>query len=103
MEPRIPDGSHCLFRLGVAGTRTGRLLLVQHSAISDPETGGSYTLKEYRSLKVEAPDSLDDSSWNHTAIQLVPCNKTFQSIWIAPDRVDELRVIAEFVRVLAAG
>jgi uncharacterized protein len=100
MEPLIPDGSYCVFRRDVAGSRGGKVLLVQHWAISDPETGGSYTVKEYRSLKVEDPESGDDASWTHTAIQLVPRNKDFRAMWINPDQVDELRVIAECIYVL---
>jgi phage repressor protein C with HTH and peptisase S24 domain len=99
MEPLIPDGSLCLFRLDVAGSRGGRILLVQHHAISDPELGGSYTVKKYRSLKVQQADA-DDESWTHAAIQLVPLNAEFQTIWINPDQVDDLRVVAEFIRVL---
>jgi SOS-response transcriptional repressor LexA len=101
MEPLIPNGSLCLFRLDVAGSRSGRILLVQHHAISDPEQGGSYTVKKYRSLKVMEADS-DDDAWTHAAIQLVPLNEDFPTIWINPDQVDELRVIAEFVQVLSA-
>lgn len=99
MEPLIPDGSLCLFRFDVAGSRGGRILLVQHQAISDPELGGSYTVKKYRSLKVQEADS-DDEAWTHAAIQLVPLNAEFQTIWINPDQVDDLRVVAEFIRVL---
>jgi hypothetical protein len=100
MEPLIPDGSYCVFRRDVAGSRSGRVLLVQHSAIDDPETGGSYTVKEYRSLKVEDQESGDDASWTHTAIQLVPRNTDFRSIWVNPDQVDALRVLAEFVHLM---
>jgi SOS-response transcriptional repressor LexA len=100
MEPLIPDGSLCLFRLDVAGSRGGRILLVQHQAISDLELGGSYTVKKYRSLKVQEADAGDDAAWTHAAIQLEPLNGEFQTIWINPDQVDELRVVAEFIRVL---
>jgi len=100
MEPLIPDGSYCVFRRDVAGSRSGRVLLVQHWAISDPETGGSYTVKEYRSLKVEDSESGDDATWTHTAIQLLPRNKDFRAIWINPDQSDQLRVIAELVFVI---
>ena len=41
MEPLIPDGSYCLFNRDVAGSRGGRVLLVQHQGIADPETGGT--------------------------------------------------------------
>ena len=71
-------------------------------AISDPETGGAYTVKDYHSLKIEDLDAGEDSSWQHTAIQLVPRNKDFAAIWINPDQVDDLRVIAEFVQVISA-
>jgi len=100
MEPLIPDGSLCLFRLDVIGSRAGRILLVQHHAISDPELGGSYTVKKYQSLKVQDIDAGDDSGWTHAAIQLVPLNREFPTIWINPDHAEELRVIAEFIRVL---
>jgi len=100
MEPLIPDGSFCLFRLDVTGSRGGRILLVQHHAISDPELGGSYTVKQYRSLKVQDTDAGDDASWAHAAIQLEPLNREFPTIWINPDQVEELRVVAEFVGVV---
>ena len=100
MEPLIPDGSLCLFRFDVAGSRGGRILLVQHHAINDLELGGSYTLKKYRSLKMREADTGDDSNWTHAAIQLVPLNQQFQTIWINPDQVEDLRVVAEFVCVL---
>ncbi len=31
MQPTIPDGSLCVFRYGVAGSREGRLVLVEIS------------------------------------------------------------------------
>ena len=51
MELRIPDGAWCLFRSPVVGTRQGRIVLVQHRSIQDPETGGSYTVKRYESKR----------------------------------------------------
>jgi SOS-response transcriptional repressor LexA len=39
-------------------------------------------------------------AWTHAAIQLEPLNGEFQKIRINPDQVDELRVVAEFIRVL---
>ena len=100
MEPTIPDGSLCVFRTSVAGHRSGKILLVEHSSISDPETGCSYTVKEYQSLKSESQDSGDDSSWRHDEIKLVPHNKDFRPIYINPDHTDQIRVIAELVKVI---
>jgi superfamily II DNA or RNA helicase/diadenosine tetraphosphate (Ap4A) HIT family hydrolase/HKD family nuclease len=95
MEPTIPDGAWCLFRHPVAGSRDGRVLLVQHRSISDPEHGGKFTVKRYRSTKVA-----DGDSWRHASINLEPDNTSFQVIAIDPHQSDDLRVVAEFVRVL---
>jgi SOS-response transcriptional repressor LexA len=54
MNKRIPSGAWCLFRAHPQGTRNGKIVVVQHRSISDPETGGSYTIKRYRSEKVAA-------------------------------------------------
>jgi hypothetical protein len=101
MEPLIPDGAYCVFRRDVAGSRGGKVLLVQHWAITDPEAGGTYTVKEYRSHKVEDSDGGSEPSWRHTAVQLMPRNKEFRPIWVNPDQVNDLRVIAEFIGIVA--
>lgn len=44
MEPKLEDGDYCVFRANVGGTRNNKLVLVQHSSIADPDTGGSYTV-----------------------------------------------------------
>lgn len=96
MEPLIPSGSHCLFSSPVEGSREGRILLVQHHAISDPETGGNYTVKRYQSKKVVDADGV----WRHTEISLVPINPAHKPILLHEGAQDEVRVIAEFVEVL---
>jgi len=67
MEPRIPDGAWCLFSSPVEGSRTGKIVLAQHHSIGDPDTGGSFTVKRYRSEKT-SDDQLTGrtrrSSWN---------------------------------------
>jgi len=97
MEPGIPDGAWCLFRSPVEGTRQGRVVLVQHRDIDDPETGGSYTVKRYESRK----ESDGAGSWRHTEIRLVPENTEFSPIILRGVRDDEFHVIAEVVEVLA--
>lgn len=97
MEPTIPDGAWCLFRAPVVGSRDGRVLLVQHRQISDPEHGGRYTVKRYRSRKIAAGDA-----WRHAAIELHPDNPAFAPIVIHPHQADDLRIIAAFVRVVEA-
>ena len=96
MEPKIKDGSYCLFTFGVIGSRNGRIVLAQHSDISDPETGGSYTIKKYLSKKTTGTDG----EWKHTAIQLLPINPDFKPIEITADSADDIKIIAEFVAVL---
>jgi hypothetical protein len=96
MEPNIKDGSYCLFTFGVIGSRNGRIVLAQHSDISDPETGGSYTIKKYLSKKTTGTDG----EWKHIAIQLLPINPDFKPIEITADSADEIKIIAEFVTVL---
>ena len=51
MEPTIYNGNYCIFRKYMGGTRQGKIVLAQHSEVSDPETGGSYTVKRYKSEK----------------------------------------------------
>jgi hypothetical protein len=96
MEPLIKDGTYCLFKYGVVGSRAGRIVLVQNSKIFDPETGGSYTIKKYQSKKI----SDKEGSWKHVSIQLLPINSTFKPIEITAESEDEIKVIAEFVSVL---
>jgi SOS-response transcriptional repressor LexA len=91
MEPRIPDGSLCLFRRIPAGSRQGKLVLVRHRAAS--ETGGEFTVKRYRSEKTVT----EEGGWRHTRIVLEPLNPEYPVLELGPD---EFQVIAEFVRVI---
>jgi len=96
MEPVIPDGAYCLFGPVPAGSRSGRILLVQHQAISDPETGGSYTVKRYESDIVTAPDG----TWRHAEVRLQPANPDYGPIVLTPEAEGEVRPVAELVEVL---
>lgn len=95
MEPKIADGSWCLFRPCPAGTRNGRLLLIQCQTQLDPEDGGRFTVKKYKSSKV-----LTDDGWTHESVELQPLNPAFKAIQITGEDTADLRVIGEFVRVL---
>ncbi len=102
MEPLIPDGSLCIFRAGVAGSRQGKRLLVWERATSD--SGGRYTVKTYRSTKQAArphDPAEEDASWEHSEIVLEPLNPAFQPMrYTAGDEGRAFRVIGEFVQVL---
>ena len=58
MEPRIPDGSYCLFDGPVTGTRQGRIVLAKLLNALDPDTGQRFTVKRYRSAK-----TADEDGW----------------------------------------
>lgn len=99
MNRRIPNGAYCVFRAPVEGSRQGRVVLVQHRDIADPETGGSYTVKAYESTKWAKPDG----SSRHVDITLKPLsmNPSFQPIVLTDvEDENEVRVIAELVEVL---
>ena len=96
MEPRINDGDYCVFRANPAGSRQGKIVLVQHTNYYDPDYSGSYSIKEYSSVK-----NFDESgNWLHEKIELKPLNSDYSPIIITPDDGDEFRVIGEFVGVL---
>ena len=97
MIPLIPDGSWCVFRPPRAGTREGKILLIWHSGISDPHTGGQYTVKQYHSEKKADPDQ----GWYHTRIELRPKNPSYDPIVLEPRDEGEVKIIAEFVCILS--
>jgi len=96
MEPRIPDGSYCLFRANPVGTRQGKIVLAQYRGPEDPDTGGQFTVKRYKSEKVPA----SDGEWEHSKIVLEPLNPDFKPIEIKSSDADDVKVVAEFLEVL---
>jgi SOS-response transcriptional repressor LexA len=99
MEPLIPDGSLCVFRAEVVGSRQGKRLLVWEEATS--ESGGRYTVKRYRSNKLATGPAEDDESWEHGEIVLEPLNPDFEPMrYNAGDEGRGFRVIGEFVQVV---
>ncbi len=95
MEPLIPDGSLCVFRHNVVGTRQGKFLLIQHLGASD--SGGEFTVKRYTSSKLAS-----EEGWRHERIRLEPLNPEFQAWDLDPSELEDgpYRVRGEFVRVL---
>ncbi len=99
MNRRIPNGAWCLFRANPSGTRQGKVVVVQHRSIEDPETGGRYTVKLYASEKVPA----DDGGWRHERIILHPDSDRpeFEPIEITVhEGEDNFLVVAEMLTVL---
>ena len=96
MEPAIPDGSYCIFRAPVEGTRQGKIVLVQLRDDTDPETGGRYTVKRYQSEKAFS----EDGTWRHVKITLKPINPDFKPIEFTAEDEGKVSVIAEFIEVI---
>ncbi len=93
MEPVIPDGSWCVFRRNVVGSREGKRLLVEN--LAESEAGGQrYTVKRYHSKKRYS----EDGEWVHSVVRFEPLNPEFEA-WEIDDE-HQCRVLAEFVRVL---
>jgi SOS-response transcriptional repressor LexA len=88
MEPMIPDGSLCVFRAGVTGSRQGRLVLVEDVQ------NNAFSVKRYRSEK-----SAGEEAWTHSRIRLESLNPEYPS-WDLDPEEDKYRIIAEFVSVL---
>lgn len=94
MEPKIPDGSLCVFRKGVVGSRNNRLVLVRNSELADDNR---YTVKRYRSEK-----AYSDEGFQHTRIRLESLNPEYPS-WDLDEDESKYQIVAEFVRVLEEG
>ena len=91
MEPRIPDGSLCVFRRNVVGSRNGRLVLVRDSEMADENR---FTVKRYKSEKRST-----DDGFVQTRIRLESLNPAYPS-WDLDEDSEKYQVVAEFVRVL---
>lgn len=97
MNKRIPPGAWCLFHFNPQGTRNGKIVVVQHRGISDPELGGQYTIKRYKSEKHFGDDGVVNS-----VIVLKPesTNDKHEAIVLSADDTEEMVVVAEFLTVL---
>ena len=91
MEPRIPDGSLNLFRLRPAGSRQGKVLLIERFGVLDDTA--RYTVKRYTSTKVQT----GEDEWRHERIRLEPLNPEFEAWDLEPD---QFAVVAEWLRVI---
>ncbi|MDD3101507.1 MAG: DUF2075 domain-containing protein, partial [Bacteroidales bacterium] len=92
MEPRIPDGSLCVFRANVVGSRQNKIVLVQHRGLYDPDHNGSYTIKTYTSEKKYDKET---GQWQHERIVLKPLNPDYNPIVIEED--GDFTVVGEFI------
>lgn len=96
MEPKIHEGDLCVFNARPAGTRQGKIVLVELHDSADPETGGAYTIKKYQSEKTD----LGYGEWTHSRICLSPLNPDYKPIVIEENVDEAFTVVAEFVGVI---
>jgi len=90
MEPKIPDGSYCVFRAPVEGTRHDRIVLVQLRNEIDPESGERYTVKRYSSEKTTNADG----TWRQFRITLSPLNREYKPIELSTEDEGAVAVVA---------
>ncbi len=95
---RIPNGAYCVFQAPVQGSRQGRVLLVQHRDLADPETGGSYTVKVYRRIG----EAVDPDGVRRASVLLQPdsTDPAFEPLALNVADEEDVRVVAEMVEVL---
>lgn len=96
MEPKIHDGDYCVFRANPAGSREGKIVLVQNHTAYDSDYGGSYAIKQYSSVKHYNADG----SWQHSEILLKPLNSKYNPIVLDETDSDSFRVIGEFLGIV---
>ena len=97
MVPRIKDGDYCIFRSNPTGPYSGqgRMYLFQFQGQPDSDTGGSYTIKSYKSYK--GSDGLN------VRVELLPINSAHSSMEFKAEDGDidqKLHFVAEFVEVI---
>ncbi|MDG5490767.1 DUF3427 domain-containing protein [Psychroserpens sp. SPM9] len=97
MNKIIPNNSICLFKKYFAGSRSGKILLIENRDSYDPDFNSSFTVKTYSSEKI-----ITDEGWQHNSIILKPnsYDKSFKNIILDEENSKEMRVIGEFVKVL---
>lgn len=93
MEPRISDGDYLVFEAHPVGTRQGKIVLAQYRGPADPDTGGSYTIKVYHSVKRVGPTG----EWEHREISLNPTNPDYEPIVLSAEDQNDFKIIAEFL------
>lgn len=97
MNRRIKNGSICLFKKEMGGSRNGKIVLVENMNIQDQDFNSAFTIKTYSSEKIVTEDG-----WKHTSIVLKPnsYDESYKDIVITEDNGAEIRVVGEFIEVL---
>jgi superfamily II DNA or RNA helicase/HKD family nuclease/SOS-response transcriptional repressor LexA len=97
MNKRIPNGSICIFKKYSAGSRSGKILLIENYDRQDPDYNSAFTVKTYASQK-----AISEEGWEHLEILLKPnsFDLSYKDIIINEENANEMNVIGEFIEVL---
>lgn len=97
MNRVIPNGSICLFKANPAGSRNGKIVLVENMDIQDQDFNSAFTIKTYSSEKVFLGES-----YRHESIVLRPnsIDDSYEDIILNEESTLGMRVVGEFVEVL---
>ena len=98
MNNQIPNGAWCVFRLAPRGSKAGRVVLAELHGIGDPENGGAYTVKVYRSEKYA--DDHGHQQKSRVTLEPNSTDSAFQPLVFDSKSGQEVQVIAELVQVL---
>lgn len=91
MNRRVANDSWVLFEADPAGSRQGRMVLVERNELGDAEDAGRYTLKVYDACKVETDDGI---AYRSVALRPDSTDPRYRSIEIDLDDPDRPRIIA---------
>jgi superfamily II DNA or RNA helicase/HKD family nuclease len=97
MNRVIPNGSLCLFKEYIGGSRNGKIVLLENLDIQDPDFNSAFTIKTYSSEK-----SVSEETWGHESIVLRPnsYDKSYQNIIITEQNAPNMRIVGEFIKIL---
>lgn len=99
MNRRIPNGSICIFKHPVVGSRIGKILLIEYYDRQDVDLSSHFTIKTYTSSKF-----VTEEGWRHETILLKPnsYDPAYEDIIVSMEDVENnvFNVVGEFVDVL---
>ena len=97
MNKIIKNGSYCLFKRDSGGSRNGKIVLVEHYNIQDPDSETGFTIKEYSSKKQQTEDG-----WEHSEIVLKPksTEEKYKNIILTKDDLEPVKIVGIYVCTL---
>jgi superfamily II DNA or RNA helicase/SOS-response transcriptional repressor LexA len=97
MNKIIPNNSICIFKKYFAGSRSGKILLIENIDSFDPDFNSAFTVKTYSSKK-----TISEEGNQHKEILLKPnsYDNSFKDIIVTEENSKEMKVHGEFVCVL---